>query len=278
MNVEMGIQQQLLGSMIDGRCKAETGIQYQTAYNSGSKCIRFTTPTIFEVLPPAKMKIGVWKTGILLQYEIYNNGTNLLFQLSLSDIDLKVRQKKRMEKFLAAAGAAYRPDRNGIIPVRQWTFKIGEDVKQAQPVLDEIFIYVLPFFEFQIRCWLKDPKHMILQSLEKVEPDTDKEGKETQSSVNLFERNPEARKKCLAYYGTSCQICGFDFGEFYGPEFAGKIEVHHIVPLSEIRQEYKVDPIKDLIPVCSNCHTALHSKEVGVYTPEELKQMIRHKE
>ena len=29
----------------------------------------------------------------------------------------------------------------------------------------------------------------------------------------------------------------------------------------------------DLIPVCPNCHTALHSKKGGVYTIEELKKM-----
>jgi hypothetical protein len=35
-----------------------------------------------------------------------------------------------------------------------------------------------------------------------------------------------------------------------------------------------VDPIRDLIPVCSNCHTALHSKKDGCYTPDELRRKI----
>ena len=90
---------------------------------------------------------------------------------------------------------------------------------------------------------------------------------------------PEQRKGCtisfdfqknIAHYGTACQICGFDFGKAYGPAFAGKIEVHHIVPLSEIREDYAVDPIHDLIPVCSNCHTALHSKKDGVQTDMKI--------
>ena len=45
----------------------------------------------------------------------------------------------------------------------------------------------------------------------------------------------------------------------------------HIVPLSEIGEEYVVDPIRDLVPVCPNCHMALHSKKDGVYTVEELR-------
>jgi 5-methylcytosine-specific restriction protein A len=47
--------------------------------------------------------------------------------------------------------------------------------------------------------------------------------------------------------------------------------VHHIVPISEIGKEYIVDPIRDLVPVCPNCHMALHSKKDGVYTIEELR-------
>lgn len=41
----------------------------------------------------------------------------------------------------------------------------------------------------------------------------------------------------------------------------GIIEVHHIVPISQIGKEYEVDPINDLVPLCPNCHTALHSKK-----------------
>jgi len=66
-----------------------------------------------------------------------------------------------------------------------------------------------------------------------------------------------------------------DFGKFYGEEFSGLIEVHHIVPLSQIKKGYKVDPIHDLVPVCPNCHAALHSKKDGVYSVEELRLKLR---
>lgn len=88
-----------------------------------------------------------------------------------------------------------------------------------------------------------------------------------------YERNPKARARCIAAQGTACKVCGFDFGIAFGEAFAGKIEVHHIKPISEIGEEYVVDPLRDLVPVCPNCHRMLHNKEGGVYTIEELKHM-----
>lgn len=83
---------------------------------------------------------------------------------------------------------------------------------------------------------------------------------------------------CLQANGTACAICGFDFAKAYGPEFAGIIQVHHITPISEIGHEYQVDPVHDLIPVCPNCHVALHLKPGGTYTPDELRALLRRAE
>src|SRR5690606_5281363 len=75
---------------------------------------------------------------------------------------------------------------------------------------------------------------------------------------NQYERNPKARKKCIQYYGTKCFICSFDFELAYGEIGKGFIEVHHLVPVSEIKAEYEIDAIEDLRPVCSNCHSMIH--------------------
>lgn len=101
------------------------------------------------------------------------------------------------------------------------------------------------------------------------------EGYMTKRYVNAYERNPQARKECIDYYGWQCQICGFDFETVYGPKGNGIIEVHHIVPMSKIKKGYQVNPVNDLIPVCSNCHAMLHSKAGNeVFSPEEVKEMI----
>lgn len=84
------------------------------------------------------------------------------------------------------------------------------------------------------------------------------EGATKQILVNSYERNLEARSKCIQYYGYRCQICGFDFEQMYGEIGKSYIQVHHIIPLSEINAEYAVDPVRDLIPVCANCHAMVH--------------------
>jgi hypothetical protein len=84
------------------------------------------------------------------------------------------------------------------------------------------------------------------------------EGAVTRVLINSYERNPIARAKCIAHYGTQCTACGFDFEAVYGPTAAGYIHVHHLTPLASIGREYEVDPIVDLRPVCANCHAMIH--------------------
>ena len=104
------------------------------------------------------------------------------------------------------------------------------------------------------------------------------EGSRCSVAADRYERSRSARQACLQANGTACAICGFDFAKAYGPEFAGIIQVHHITPLGEIGHEYHVDPVRDLIPVCPNCHVALHSKPGGTYTPDELSALLRRAE
>lgn len=84
------------------------------------------------------------------------------------------------------------------------------------------------------------------------------EGATKQITVNAFERDPNARRKCIEHCGTRCCICDFDFGETFGDLGNGFIHIHHLIPLSEIGNEYRTDPIEDLRPVCPNCHAMLH--------------------
>ncbi len=85
-----------------------------------------------------------------------------------------------------------------------------------------------------------------------------REGAVRQVSINAYERNTVARKKCIEYYGTNCFVCDFNFGKEFGKLGEGFIHVHHLKPLSEIGEEYKVNPIEDMCPVCPNCHAMLH--------------------
>ena len=97
------------------------------------------------------------------------------------------------------------------------------------------------------------------------------EGSTVSVRVNKYERNKLARKKCIEHYGSKCYICNFDFGEKYGAKYSGFIHIHHIVPISKIKKEYVVDPIKDLIPVCPNCHSVIHFSD-DVLSIDDIKK------
>lgn len=101
-----------------------------------------------------------------------------------------------------------------------------------------------------------------------------KEGKVTEVFVNRYERNQKARTECIKHYGAICQGCGFDFGAFYGTTAQGFIHVHHIVPLADIGKSYQVDPVKDLVPLCPNCHSVVHLAK-PMLTIEQLKKLTK---
>lgn len=88
------------------------------------------------------------------------------------------------------------------------------------------------------------------------------EGAVTRVVVNAYERNPQARAACIQHYGTKCAVCQFSFETVYGSIGEGFIHVHHIIPVSsQMGSKYVVDPIRDLRPVCPNCHAMLHRVE-----------------
>lgn len=100
------------------------------------------------------------------------------------------------------------------------------------------------------------------------------EGKTKKVLVNSYERNTEAREKCIEHFGTNCQVCNFNFQEKFGDLGKNFIHVHHKTEISTIGKEYIVNPIKDLIPVCPNCHSMLHKRKPA-FSIEELKKIMQ---
>ena len=99
------------------------------------------------------------------------------------------------------------------------------------------------------------------------------EGVVSRVEVNRFERDPQARKACIAAHGTACCVCGFSFGAVYGHEADGYIHVHHLRPLAEAGGKRAVDPAADLRPVCPNCHAVLHLGG-ACRTIEQVRQLL----
>jgi hypothetical protein len=86
------------------------------------------------------------------------------------------------------------------------------------------------------------------------------------------ERNAAVRAACLRAHGHACAVCGVDFEKRYGSIGRGFIHVHHLVPLAD--GERLVDPVRDLLPLCPNCHAMAHRKDPPL-TIEELKRVLK---
>lgn len=112
-----------------------------------------------------------------------------------------------------------------------------------------------------------------LLNIIQIEDNAYEEGGVKKAEINRYERNPLNRELCLAAKGYTCKICGFNFEEHYGELGHHFIHVHHIIPISYMSEAYTIDPLKDLIPVCPNCHAMLHRKEPPLH-PEELKSIL----
>jgi 5-methylcytosine-specific restriction protein A len=100
------------------------------------------------------------------------------------------------------------------------------------------------------------------------------EGMKYTITINLYERNPQTRAKCIEYCGTRCSVCNFDFRQIYGDLGKGFIHIHHLKPISEIGKKYEVDPKNDLRPICPNCHAMIH-RETPALTIEQLWRVIK---
>ncbi|WP_427133421.1 HNH endonuclease [Pseudarthrobacter sp. S9] len=98
------------------------------------------------------------------------------------------------------------------------------------------------------------------------------EGAVSRVEVNRYERSPDARRACIAHHGTSCAACGFSFEIAFGEIGKNFIQVHHIVPVSQLSSGYELDPVTDLVPLCANCHAMAHH---GVRTPRTVAELRR---
>lgn len=257
------IRQKLIANVLVDKCAHSEYLIFRDAWCTQERVIRFTTRFFRELFPSDDESGGKWKTGDAVMYEANNEADSFTVNCVLNIGSVPYLAIDKRNALIKAVGANNSKGTSDIV-LASWdlTRKDG-DTNRLFESFDDLIEKKIPRFEQDLREKLDAEERR----------DEFSEGEKTNLNLSKYERNPKARAACIAAHGTSCAVCGIDFGKAYGPEFAGKIEVHHIVPLSEIGEEYVVDPINDLIPVCPNCHTALHSKPNGIYTVEELKEI-----
>ena len=104
---------------------------------------------------------------------------------------------------------------------------------------------------------------------------TSAEGNLEKRLTNRYERDSRLRANALRIHGHVCCVCGFDFEKTYGPHGKEFIEVHHTVPLSKVKESHSVDPKKDMVVLCANCHRMIHRNQADPLTVDELKNLLK---
>jgi 5-methylcytosine-specific restriction protein A len=100
------------------------------------------------------------------------------------------------------------------------------------------------------------------------------EGGHRHTLVKRYERSRLNRAACIEVQGVRCVVCDFSFGEAYGPIGEGFIHVHHIESVSTLLPGTVLDPSRDLVPVCPNCHAMLHTSRPPM-SPAQLRARLR---
>ena len=96
---------------------------------------------------------------------------------------------------------------------------------------------------------------------------TIQEGVKKIIGTKVYERSSILREIAIKHYTKNddilCRTCSFSFNRFYGEKVGkGYIEIHHIKPIFKYEDEELGktinDALKNVVPLCSNCHRMIH--------------------
>lgn len=109
------------------------------------------------------------------------------------------------------------------------------------------------------------------------------EGSTKYVATKVYERSRKLRNAAIDYYGKNgliaCDCCGFEFKSFYG-DYTNKtcIEIHHLKPIFQYSDSQMTQTIesalKNLLPVCPNCHRVIHRNNISKERIPAFKEYI----
>lgn len=110
------------------------------------------------------------------------------------------------------------------------------------------------------------------------------EGKQIYSLSKTYQRSKKLRDSAIEHFShdniIKCDCCGFETSSYYGNKYGNIvcIEIHHLKPifLYEGDDETKTieEAIKNLLPVCPNCHRIIHKNKITVNMILDFKTEI----
>lgn len=109
------------------------------------------------------------------------------------------------------------------------------------------------------------------------------EGETKTVVTKAYERSRKLRNAAIEHFSRNgiitCDCCGFEFQSFYGEMYGTScIEIHHLKPIFQYASMSVVQTIdealKNLMPVCPNCHRVIHKNNITAELIPLFKQQI----
>jgi predicted HNH restriction endonuclease len=180
------------------------------------------------------------------------------------------RDSNRMDVYTDINDGKYTLTENGHeylkehLPNIEYLFENGFDYDDASQFSDKISSATA-----ERKVYVYDEKTMVSEG----------EGGKRESIVH--KRSIALRNAALTNYTNNgrifCKLCGFDLAETYGEIGQNFIEIHHLKSINQYSDEdfekYIPEALKNLAPVCSNCHSMLHKRRPAL-TIDELKCLM----
>lgn len=222
-------------------------------------------------LPPNRLNCNKWNEAYRMFYEGLNGGrTVLTFERTLKNVrdayDSHLKQSGRQ---------GWKTSGQNPNPLTKDAQKVFDNLKDKSE--KEIWQLIKESSDLRISEYSLQFSDLIgIQQSEVNIREAIVEGGKKIIISSVYERSPSVRKKAIDLHGTKCQICGFDFTDYYGDWGKGFIEVHHIQSLADHEGEsIKTNPETDLATICANCHRMIHRKAGKTLSIEELRNKLK---
>lgn len=101
--------------------------------------------------------------------------------------------------------------------------------------------------------------------------------------TKYYHRSQRLRNAAINYFSKdgiiTCDCCGFEFKSFYGEKYGKScIEIHHLKPIFKYEGENESktieEALKNLLPVCPNCHRVIHKNNITAELIPQFKQYL----
>lgn len=207
------------------------------------------------------------------------------------DTDLEIGTKKQIQFYFGdrTYSATFRLDTYGRARI-EWGSEFSTLLRENMPYDIELLLNTeqipdrsdLSRIKFTRRDYdsycvdFVPPKSVIYRDIEDQDANLRTEGVPVSHYGTIYETDPQIRRLAIEYHGLRCAVCNFHFGEQYGENGAGYIEVHDIKPLSESGGESGVNFKTDLTVVCANCHRIIHRRRGSILSIEEMKEILKN--